>query len=81
MRFEKFVAENEEKRRGAMKKYEAAREQNMLKQKEIDDLTEQLKQLVARWDLKTKTLIQAHHLYCLLSPQFLLLSEITGIVF
>uniref|UniRef100_UPI0037E9BB1E uncharacterized protein CCDC197 n=1 Tax=Semicossyphus pulcher TaxID=241346 RepID=UPI0037E9BB1E len=48
MKFEKFVAENEVKRRGALKKYEAAREQNIMKQTEIDDLTEQLKQLRAR---------------------------------
>lgn len=48
MKFEKFVAENEEKRRRALKKYEAAREMNISKQKEIEDLTEQLKQLKAR---------------------------------
>ncbi|KAM9341279.1 uncharacterized protein CCDC197 [Symphorus nematophorus] len=48
MKFEKFVAENEVKRRRALKKYEAAREQNIAKQREIEDLTEQLKQLKAR---------------------------------
>ncbi|XP_041668593.1 coiled-coil domain-containing protein 42 homolog [Cheilinus undulatus] len=48
MKFEKFVVENEEKRLGAMKKYEAARKQSILKQKEIDDLTEQLKELKSR---------------------------------
>ncbi|XP_071354994.1 uncharacterized protein CCDC197 [Trachinotus anak] len=48
MKFEKFVAENEVKRCRALKKYEAAREQNILKQREIEDLTEQLKQLRAR---------------------------------
>ncbi|XP_078132907.1 uncharacterized protein CCDC197 [Sander vitreus] len=48
MKFEKFVAENEVKRRRALKKYEAARELNIAKQKEIEDLTEQLKQLRAR---------------------------------
>ncbi|XP_035530169.1 coiled-coil domain-containing protein 42 homolog [Morone saxatilis] len=48
IKFEKFVAENEVKRRRALKKYEAAREQNVLKQREIEDLTEQLKQLRAR---------------------------------
>nr|XP_020500917.1 uncharacterized protein CCDC197 isoform X1 [Labrus bergylta] len=48
MKFEKFMVENEEKRRGAMKKFEAAREQNIVKQKDIEDLTEQLTQLRAR---------------------------------
>ncbi|XP_049917801.1 coiled-coil domain-containing protein 42 homolog isoform X1 [Epinephelus moara] len=48
MKFEKFVAENEAKRRRALKKYEAARELNIAKQREIEDLTEQLKQLRAR---------------------------------
>ncbi|XP_076605560.1 uncharacterized protein CCDC197 [Chaetodon auriga] len=48
MKFEKFVAENEAKRRRALKKYEAAREQTILKQREIEDLTEQLRQLRAR---------------------------------
>ncbi|XP_034714731.1 coiled-coil domain-containing protein 42 homolog [Etheostoma cragini] len=47
-KFEKFVAENEVKRRRALKKYEAARELNIAKQREIEDLTEQLKQLRAR---------------------------------
>ncbi|XP_034530869.1 coiled-coil domain-containing protein 42 like-2 [Notolabrus celidotus] len=62
MKFEKFVAENEEKRRGAMKKYESAREQNMLKQKEIDDLTEQLKQVRARHQV-LKERITKHKIY------------------
>nr|XP_046268394.1 coiled-coil domain-containing protein 42 homolog [Scatophagus argus] len=48
MKFERFVAENEVKRRRALKKYEAAREQNILKQKQIEDLTVQLKQLKVR---------------------------------
>ncbi|XP_059209248.1 coiled-coil domain-containing protein 42 like-2 [Centropristis striata] len=48
MKFEKFVAENEVKRRRALMKYEAARELNISKQREIEDLTEQLKQLRAR---------------------------------
>ncbi|XP_067335311.1 coiled-coil domain-containing protein 42 homolog [Channa argus] len=48
MKFEKFVAENEIKRCQALKKYETAQEQNILKQKEIQDLTEQLKQLRTR---------------------------------
>ncbi|TKS86431.1 Coiled-coil domain-containing protein 42 -like protein [Collichthys lucidus] len=47
MKFEKFVAENDVKRRQALKKFEGAREQNMLKQRELEDLTEQLKQLRA----------------------------------
>ncbi|XP_029349316.1 uncharacterized protein CCDC197 [Echeneis naucrates] len=48
MKFEKFVAENEVKRCRALNKYEVAWEQNNLKQKEIEGLTEQLKQLRAR---------------------------------
>ncbi|XP_034431623.1 coiled-coil domain-containing protein 42 homolog [Hippoglossus hippoglossus] len=48
MKFERFVAENEVKRCRSLKKYEAAREQNILKQREIEDLTEQLKQLCTR---------------------------------
>lgn len=48
MKFEKFVAENEMKRRRALKKYEVAREQNILKQREIEDLTNKLKQLHTR---------------------------------
>ncbi|XP_074548009.1 uncharacterized protein CCDC197 [Halichoeres trimaculatus] len=62
MKFQKFVAENEEKRHGAMKKYEAAREQNVMKQKEIDDLTEQLKQLRARHHV-LKERITKHKIY------------------
>lgn len=54
MKFEKFVAENEVKRLQAMKKYDAAREQNKLKQKEIEDLAEQLKQRRGRWELETR---------------------------
>ncbi|XP_062296866.1 coiled-coil domain-containing protein 42 homolog [Scomber scombrus] len=48
IKFEKFVAENEAKRRRALKKYEAAQEQNILKHREIEELTKQLKQLRAR---------------------------------
>ncbi|KAM3595560.1 uncharacterized protein V6R79_025123 [Siganus canaliculatus] len=48
MKFERFVAENEVKRHRALKKYEAAHEQNILKQREIEDLTEQLQQLRSR---------------------------------
>ena len=48
MKFEKFVAENEVRRRQALKKYEAAREQNILKQRDIEDLREQLERLRAR---------------------------------
>lgn len=51
MKFEKFVAEKEAKRLRAMKKYEAAQEQNKLKQREIEQLREQLKQRKSRWDL------------------------------
>lgn len=55
LKFEKFVAENEVKRSRALKKYEAAREQNILKQREIEDLTEQMKQLRARWGMWIKS--------------------------
>ncbi|XP_037652265.1 coiled-coil domain-containing protein 42 homolog [Sebastes umbrosus] len=48
IKFEKFVAENEVKRRRALQKYEDARELNVSKQREIEDLTDQLKQLRAR---------------------------------
>ncbi|XP_042356492.1 coiled-coil domain-containing protein 42 homolog [Plectropomus leopardus] len=48
VKFEKFVAENEVKRSQALKKYEAARDLNASKQREIEDLTEQLKQLKVR---------------------------------
>ncbi|XP_068194400.1 uncharacterized protein CCDC197 isoform X2 [Antennarius striatus] len=55
MRFEKFVAENEAKRRRAQKKYEAARDENMMKQRAIEDLKEQLKWLKSRQqDLKDR---------------------------
>ncbi|XP_041827970.1 coiled-coil domain-containing protein 42 homolog isoform X2 [Melanotaenia boesemani] len=47
-KFEKFVAENEVKRHRALKKCDTTREQNVLKQREIEDLTEQLKQLRVR---------------------------------
>lgn len=48
MKFEKFVAENEVKRCRALKKYEAAQEQNISKQREIEELTKQLQQLRTR---------------------------------
>ncbi|XP_022045054.2 coiled-coil domain-containing protein 42 like-2 [Acanthochromis polyacanthus] len=48
MKFEKFVAENELKRRRMLKTCEATREQNILKKREIEDLTEQLKHLRVR---------------------------------
>nr|XP_040056365.1 coiled-coil domain-containing protein 42 homolog isoform X1 [Gasterosteus aculeatus aculeatus]XP_040056366.1 coiled-coil domain-containing protein 42 homolog isoform X1 [Gasterosteus aculeatus aculeatus] len=48
MKFEKFVADNELKRRRALSEYEAALELNISKQREIEDLTDQLKQLRAR---------------------------------
>ncbi|XP_037551282.1 coiled-coil domain-containing protein 42 homolog [Nematolebias whitei] len=56
MKFEKFISENEVKSRGALKRWEAARQHNITKQGEIEDLTEQLKQLRARkLSLKEKT--------------------------
>lgn len=61
MKFEKFVAENEVKQRQWLKKYEAAQEQNILKQREIEHLTEQLKQLRARWEnFKPKPLCEGN---------------------
>lgn len=51
MKFEKFVGENEAKRCRALKKYETAQEQNILKQREIEELAKKLKQLRARWEL------------------------------
>lgn len=48
IKFEKFVTENEMKRQRAMKKYGEAREQNVMRQREIEELTEQLKKLRAR---------------------------------
>ncbi|KAJ0009069.1 hypothetical protein NQD34_016484 [Periophthalmus magnuspinnatus] len=47
-KFEKFVAENEVKQHQALKKYKDAREQNMIKQKDIERLTNKLKQLRTR---------------------------------
>ncbi|XP_028251649.1 uncharacterized protein CCDC197 [Parambassis ranga] len=54
MKFERFVAENEAKRRRALKKCEESRQQNILKQRDIEDLTEQLKQLRVRKQLLKK---------------------------
>ncbi|XP_068435998.1 uncharacterized protein CCDC197 isoform X2 [Clinocottus analis] len=54
MKFEKFVAENEVKRRRALQKYETALELNISKQREIEDLTDQLKQLRARQQVLKK---------------------------
>ncbi|KAK9533651.1 hypothetical protein VZT92_008756 [Zoarces viviparus] len=48
MKFETFVAKKEVKRRRALKNYEAALELNISKQREIEDLTDHLKQLRAR---------------------------------
>ncbi|XP_008398306.1 uncharacterized protein CCDC197 [Poecilia reticulata] len=48
MKFEKFVAEKEVKRRKALKQCEATLEQNILKQRQIEDLTEQLTKLETR---------------------------------
>lgn len=49
MRFEKFVADNEAKRSRALKKYEAAQEENTSKQSQIEELTEELRHLRVRW--------------------------------
>lgn len=53
MKFEKFVADNEAKRNRALKKYEAAQEENISKQSEIEELTEELKRLKIRWGHET----------------------------
>lgn len=53
MKFEKFVADNEAKRNRALKKYEAAQEENISKQREIEELTEELKRLKIRWGHET----------------------------
>ncbi|XP_071398338.1 uncharacterized protein CCDC197 [Centroberyx affinis] len=54
-KFEKFVDDNEVKRRRALKKYQVAREQNICKQREIEDLTEKLNKLqVRQQDLKER---------------------------
>lgn len=55
MRFEKFVADNEVKRSQALKRYEAAQEENVSKQSEIEELTEELKRLKVRWGRDSKT--------------------------
>lgn len=60
MRFEKFVANNEAKRRQDLKKYNAAQEENISKQSEIEELTEELKRLKVRW-LMTPKLISLSH--------------------
>lgn len=54
MKFEKFVADNEAKRNRALKKYEAAQEENVSKQSEIEELTEELKRLKVRWGCESK---------------------------
>lgn len=54
MKFEKFVADNEAKRNRALKKYEAAQEENVSKQSEIEELTEELKRLKVRWGCGSK---------------------------
>ncbi|MEQ2299308.1 hypothetical protein AMECASPLE_013896 [Ameca splendens] len=48
LKFERFVAENEVKRRRVLKQCQATLEQNILKQRQLEDLTEQLKKLEAR---------------------------------
>ena len=47
-KFEKFVEDNEGRRRRAVKKYQTAREQNTLKKREIEDIVQQLMQLKVR---------------------------------
>lgn len=53
MKFEKFVADNEVKRNRALKKYQAAQEENISKQSEIEELTEELRRLKIRWGHET----------------------------
>ncbi|KAK0143332.1 Coiled-coil domain-containing protein 42 [Merluccius polli] len=47
-KFEKFVEDNEVKRRRAIKKYQTARQQNTLKNKDIEDIAQQLRKLKVR---------------------------------
>ncbi|KAF7666449.1 hypothetical protein LDENG_00108670 [Lucifuga dentata] len=47
-KFEEFVSDNETKRRRALKKYQDAQQQSILKQREIEDLTGQLRKLQLR---------------------------------
>lgn len=51
LKFEKFIAENEAKRRRALKNCEASRVQNILKQSQIEDLIDHLKDLRDRGQL------------------------------
>uniref|UniRef100_A0A1A8RWZ1 DUF4200 domain-containing protein n=2 Tax=Nothobranchius TaxID=28779 RepID=A0A1A8RWZ1_9TELE len=53
-KFERFVAENEVKRCTALQRCEATREQNILKQREIEALTEELEHLRARKQVLTQ---------------------------
>ncbi|CAG10573.1 unnamed protein product [Tetraodon nigroviridis] len=62
MRFEKFVADNEAKRSRALKKYEAAQEENVSKQSHIEELTEELERLKVRQQVLKKK-IQKHKIY------------------
>ncbi|KAM4625883.1 uncharacterized protein CCDC197 [Polymixia lowei] len=61
-KFEKFVEDNEGKRRRALKKYQLAREQNILKHREIENLTEQLKKLQVRQQ-SLKDRVAKHKIY------------------
>lgn len=77
-KFEKFVGENEVKRCKALQKCEATREQNFLKQREIEDLAEQLKQLRTRWENKSnndKTNSITVFLWCFLKKRIILMSQ------
>lgn len=47
-RFETFVSENEVRRRQALEKSKVSQEQNILKQKEIEELEKELQRLTAR---------------------------------
>ncbi len=47
-KFEKFVEENEVKRRRALKKFQMERQQNEVKEKEKEELSKQLQDLQAR---------------------------------
>lgn len=56
-KFERFVAENELKRRRALRTYEATREQNVLKRAEIEELGKKLRELQTRWERQSEALM------------------------
>ncbi|XP_061751144.1 coiled-coil domain-containing protein 42 like-2 isoform X2 [Nerophis ophidion] len=62
MKFVEFVNANEAKRSRALQEYKDVREQNLVKQKEMEELTKQLQQLQARRHI-LKDRITKHKIY------------------